>query len=45
MLLEKLLKLRYKKVRLPKSYERLLLEVVMGSQIHFAGSEEITQAW
>lgn len=36
---------RYKDVRLPDAYERLILEVFMGSQINFVRTDELEQAW
>ncbi|PAV59907.1 hypothetical protein WR25_12507 [Diploscapter pachys] len=36
---------RYKDVRLPDAYERLLLEVFMGSQINFVRTDELEYAW
>lgn len=36
---------RYKDVRLPDAYERLFLEVFMGSQINFVRTDELEQAW
>ncbi|UYV66391.1 G6PD [Cordylochernes scorpioides] len=36
---------RYKNLRVPDAYERLLLDVVYGSQIHFVRSDELSEAW
>jgi len=30
---------------MPEAYERLILDVFMGSQIHFVRSDELYQAW
>ncbi|KAK3102256.1 hypothetical protein FSP39_009955 [Pinctada imbricata] len=36
---------RYKEVKLPDAYERLILDVFLGSQIHFVRSDELSEAW
>ncbi|ESO99360.1 hypothetical protein LOTGIDRAFT_231049 [Lottia gigantea] len=36
---------RYKGVKMPDAYERLILDVFMGSQIHFVRSDELHEAW
>ncbi|CAL8115564.1 unnamed protein product [Orchesella dallaii] len=36
---------RYKGVKLPDAYERLILDVFCGSQMHFVRSDELAQAW
>ncbi|VDN56400.1 unnamed protein product [Dracunculus medinensis] len=36
---------RYKNIRLPDAYERLLLEVIMGSQINFVRTDELDYSW
>ncbi len=36
---------RYKGVKLPDAYERLILDVFMGSKINFVRSDELEQAW
>ncbi|GMR44947.1 hypothetical protein PMAYCL1PPCAC_15142, partial [Pristionchus mayeri] len=36
---------RYKDTRLPDAYERLFLEVFMGSQINFVRTDELDYAW
>jgi len=36
---------RYTDMRLPDAYERLILEVLSGSQINFVRSDELEQAW
>lgn len=36
---------RFKEVRLPDAYERLFLEVFMGSQINFVRTDELEYAW
>ncbi|CAD6192860.1 unnamed protein product [Caenorhabditis auriculariae] len=36
---------RYKGTRLPDAYERLILEVFMGSQINFVRTDELEHAW
>uniref|UniRef100_A0A0B7AXQ6 Glucose-6-phosphate 1-dehydrogenase n=1 Tax=Arion vulgaris TaxID=1028688 RepID=A0A0B7AXQ6_9EUPU len=36
---------RYKDIKMPDAYERLILDVFMGSQIHFVRSDELYEAW
>ncbi|XP_066997897.2 glucose-6-phosphate 1-dehydrogenase isoform X2 [Anabrus simplex] len=36
---------RYKDVKMPDAYERLLLDVFCGSQMHFVRSDELSEAW
>ncbi|XP_078392554.1 glucose-6-phosphate 1-dehydrogenase-like [Cetorhinus maximus] len=36
---------RYKDVKLPDAYERLILDVFCGSQMHFVRSDELREAW
>lgn len=36
---------RYKNVKLPDAYERLILDVFCGSQMHFVRSDELQEAW
>lgn len=36
---------RYKDVKLPDAYERLILDVFCGSQMHFVRSDELSEAW
>ncbi|CAD5115716.1 DgyrCDS4659 [Dimorphilus gyrociliatus] len=36
---------RYAGVKLPDAYERLILDVFLGSQIHFVRSDELAEAW
>uniref|UniRef100_A0A1B6D356 Glucose-6-phosphate 1-dehydrogenase n=2 Tax=Clastoptera arizonana TaxID=38151 RepID=A0A1B6D356_9HEMI len=36
---------RYKSVKLPDAYERLILDVFCGSQMHFVRSDELSEAW
>ncbi|XP_048740576.2 glucose-6-phosphate 1-dehydrogenase-like isoform X2 [Ostrea edulis] len=36
---------RYKDMKLPDAYERLILDVFTGSQIHFVRSDELYEAW
>jgi len=36
---------RYKDARLPEAYERLILDVFVGSQMHFVRSDELAEAW
>lgn len=36
---------RYKGVKLPDAYERLLLDVLCGNQMHFVRSDELREAW
>lgn len=36
---------RYKEVKLPDAYERLILDVFCGSQMHFVRSDELREAW
>ncbi|XP_003382987.1 PREDICTED: glucose-6-phosphate 1-dehydrogenase-like [Amphimedon queenslandica] len=38
-------KLRFKDVYLPDAYERLILDVFGGSQMHFVRSDELAEAW
>lgn len=38
-------KSRYKDSKLPDAYERLILDVFTGSQIHFVRSDELYEAW
>ncbi|XP_067095675.1 glucose-6-phosphate 1-dehydrogenase-like isoform X2 [Osmerus mordax] len=38
-------KSRYKDVKLPDAYERLILDVFCGSQMHFVRSDELMEAW
>ena len=32
-------------VKMPDAYERLILDVFIGSQIHFVRSDELAEAW
>lgn len=36
---------RYRKAKLPDAYERLILDVFCGSQMHFVRSDELAEAW
>jgi glucose-6-phosphate 1-dehydrogenase len=36
---------RYKDARLPDAYERLILDVFVGSQMHFVRTDELAEAW
>ncbi|XP_015788547.1 glucose-6-phosphate 1-dehydrogenase [Tetranychus urticae] len=36
---------RYKDALVPDAYERLLLDVFVGSQMHFVRSDELSEAW
>lgn len=36
---------RYRGVKLPDAYERLILDVFMGSKINFVRSDELQEAW
>ncbi|KAF7696167.1 hypothetical protein HF521_006261 [Silurus meridionalis] len=36
---------RYKDVKLPDAYERLILDVFSGNQMHFVRSDELREAW
>ncbi|XP_075772694.1 glucose-6-phosphate 1-dehydrogenase isoform X2 [Pelodiscus sinensis] len=36
---------RYKDVKLPDAYERLILDVFCGNQMHFVRSDELREAW
>ncbi|KAF2881870.1 hypothetical protein ILUMI_24302 [Ignelater luminosus] len=36
---------RYSNVKLPDAYERLILDVFCGSQMHFVRSDELSEAW
>ncbi|XP_055022267.1 glucose-6-phosphate 1-dehydrogenase-like isoform X3 [Boleophthalmus pectinirostris] len=38
-------KSRYKNVKLPDAYERLILDVFCGNQMHFVHSDELREAW
>ncbi|XP_005754997.1 glucose-6-phosphate 1-dehydrogenase-like [Pundamilia nyererei] len=38
-------KSRYKDVTLPDAYERLILDVFCGNQMHFVRSDELQEAW
>uniref|UniRef100_A0A8C3GBI0 glucose-6-phosphate dehydrogenase (NADP(+)) n=1 Tax=Cyclopterus lumpus TaxID=8103 RepID=A0A8C3GBI0_CYCLU len=36
---------RYKNMKLPDAYERLILDVFCGNQMHFVRSDELREAW
>jgi len=36
---------RYKDVKMPDAYERLILDVFFGSQMHFVRTDELAEAW
>ncbi|RLU24074.1 hypothetical protein DMN91_004283 [Ooceraea biroi] len=36
---------RYKNLKLPDAYERLILDVFCGSQMHFVRNDELQEAW
>lgn len=36
---------RYDNLYMPEAYERLILDVFLGSQIHFVRSDELAEAW
>ncbi|RZF33641.1 hypothetical protein LSTR_LSTR007019 [Laodelphax striatellus] len=36
---------RYKSIKMPDAYERLILDVFCGSQMHFVRSDELSEAW
>jgi len=36
---------RYKNVKMPDAYEKLILDVFCGSQMHFVRSDELAEAW
>ncbi|XP_063707047.1 glucose-6-phosphate 1-dehydrogenase isoform X2 [Culicoides brevitarsis] len=36
---------RYQEIHLPDAYERLILDVFCGSQMHFVRSDELSEAW
>ncbi|XP_065165362.1 glucose-6-phosphate 1-dehydrogenase isoform X1 [Atheta coriaria] len=36
---------RYANIKLPDAYERLILDVFCGSQMHFVRSDELSEAW
>ncbi|XP_074644300.1 glucose-6-phosphate 1-dehydrogenase-like [Tubulanus polymorphus] len=36
---------RYQNVKMPDAYERLILDVFYGSQVHFVRSDELAEAW
>jgi len=38
-------KTRYKNVKMPDAYERLILDVFTGSQLNFVRSDELSEAW
>ncbi|TWW56617.1 Glucose-6-phosphate 1-dehydrogenase [Takifugu flavidus] len=38
-------KSRYKNAKLPDAYERLILDVFCGNQMHFVRSDELREAW
>lgn len=38
-------KKRYQGIYMPDAYERLILDVFLGSQIHFVRSDELAEAW
>lgn len=40
-----LLRLSWQDLKLPDAYERLILDVFVGSQIHFVRSDELAEAW
>ncbi len=35
----------FKNVKLPDAYERLILDVFCGSQMHFVRTDELDEAW
>lgn len=35
----------FQEVKLPDAYERLILDVFCGSQMHFVRSDELSEAW
>ena len=35
----------FQDVKMPDAYERLILDVFVGSQIHFVRSDELAEAW
>nr|CAB3247922.1 glucose-6-phosphate 1-dehydrogenase-like [Phallusia mammillata] len=37
--------MRYKDVKMPDAYERLILDVFTGSQLNFVRSDELSEAW
>lgn len=36
---------RYTNIQMPDAYERLILDVFTGSQMHFVRSDELSEAW
>jgi len=36
---------RYKNLKMPDAYEKLILDVFCGSQMHFVRSDELAEAW
>ncbi|XP_073228786.1 glucose-6-phosphate 1-dehydrogenase X-like [Porites lutea] len=36
---------RYKHVKMPDAYERLIMDVISGNQSHFVRSDELAEAW
>lgn len=37
--------MRYREADVPDAYERLILDVFMGTQMHFVRNDELTEAW
>ena len=35
----------FQDVKMPDAYERLILDVFVGSQLHFVRSDELAEAW
>lgn len=38
-------KIIFQEVKMPDAYERLILDVFCGSQMHFVRSDELSEAW
>jgi glucose-6-phosphate 1-dehydrogenase len=39
------IKIIFQEVKMPDAYERLILDVFCGSQMHFVRSDELSEAW
>lgn len=37
--------MKFQEIHLPDAYERLILDVFCGSQMHFVRSDELSEAW
>ena len=36
---------KYKNIYMPKAYERLILDLFLGNQMHFVRNDELVEAW